>query len=827
MRSRLVWRSVPILGLMALFAFAFVPPRAAVWGQERGGNDISDRVEPTVVEVGRLKFLSASGDIGGLVRHPDGTGRIWNYHPENRQLALFDPGLGVQLWHATVPSNVELVGAYEPLIVGGGSLLLFSTPDKVVAFDGAAGNYRWTFVNNDPTRPFEIAPVNAVGDRVLVFRVKFDEVRGPITLELRALDAASGAVVWQIDDEKAEGWPQVWRKFVSHTTIDAEGNYRTHLRDARTGEIKYTCDFLPDNVRDNHILTARFRTGTNRSRYLLPTADGGLAEATFEFPAELQMPERRLIHVPSVDANIITVLWTGPTNPKFARHTFAVTEKGTTAVCTPVNFKPNLQIMEARLVFGGRVLVLIYRDGNRQIGVAGVDLQTNRQTFDFYPTHLQSVAPEPDQWPMFGIRFTLGDAGKYVALHIDIQEPHVTTMRLIDPMSGAVSQPKVTTGSRPPMNLAGGEFGWIENDDLVVCTAGRNGNLTAEPAQGERATMAQVVRYAQGFLMKQQQRDGSFHGRTLVHIQGQAYPVTDNAQADLGTTALAGIALTMAASDEFDEFGLRRRGAMRRAVRWIVKQQNADGIFKAGYSNFVDHLLATEFLIRALPEQPENTTLAHRQAVMKALTATTNARHFRGGFTTNFDLPASFRIPQAPNLNGQQIARELRRQDQGTPITIYLAHRVFKSASNHRVLKGLVGDQLQRNVRWVLDAIGQNPQMVSEPENFLAILAGLGADFAPNQRPGVDTVTTLLEELPRAITAGERGRIAGGWWLIAPALPEFVGEFGGRHNEDRLAAMKRWLYSSRYPEGNHDGPIGRVQATALAAMTAAALDGRD
>lgn len=824
MRKRFAWRSLPLLGVAMWMVVAGPLPTPTSDAQQNREVEQA-RLEPTLVEVGRLKFLSSSADVGSLIRHPDGTSRLWTYHPVTRHLTFFDPGLGTRLWQSVVPADVNLMGSFEPIIVAGGNLFLFSTREKVVAFSGTTGEYRWTFTNDAPNRPFEIMAANAVHDRVLIFRVRVDEARGPFAVELRAINAQTGELAWQYNDPQSVGVPAVWRQFVSISVPDQTGEIRTNLHDIRTGAVNYTCDFLPNGVTDTNLMTARFRSGDVRSRFILPDAAGNLKEVKFEWdPAAKMTDDRPLLNVPSVEANLISALWVGESNPNFQRHTFLLSEYGTTVKARLLDVPLDVHILQARVVYGGRVLAVVYRDGQRQFGITAVDLQTGRRTFDYLLNRLVPERPEPDPWPMFGIRYQLCDAGRYIGLQIDMREPQVTTVRLVDPMTGAASRPKMAQANQLPMNLTGGEFGWVENDDLVVCSAGRNGNLTTEPAEGDLVPMAHVVRNAQRWLISQQQRSGAFLGQQVLPLFGEAHFLTDEPQEDLATTALAGLALTVQASDEFDEFGIRRRGAMRRAVHFVTQHQNNTGRFQQGHSTFVDHCLALEFLIRALPADMKDTTERHRRAVVAGLQHTIRSRDHRGGFLYGFRLPRSFRLPQAPDLDGVAIQRELVRHDAGDGLTICLAHRVFRAAAAHPTVRSLVAGEMEKNVRWVTQVAVRDQRIFGEMRNMALILGGLGAELPENQRPSADTMRAIFEALPRPMRVGQRGRITAAWWYLAPDLPDLIRRLGYDETASLQTSLKQWLSASRYPDGQHAGTLGNVQSTALATLAAAALD---
>lgn len=816
----------PFLSLVALAALLVAPALATAQPADKP-------VTPTIVETGRLKYLSSSGDIGGSVRHPDGSARIWNFNPDTRTLLFFDPGTGQRIFSAAVPSDINPADSGEPMLVGGGKLLLFPTRAQVVAFDGTTGEYLWTFKNNEAARPFRIAPVNAVPDVVLLARTRFDQrMNRTHDLELLALDARTGAQRWQIKDKDAVGEPVVWRSYVTHTTPDAKKNNEltTHVRNVTTGESVFECDFVPVELRDSTVFTARWRSGMVRTRTLLPDASGKLVDVKWVFPPELQVPENVRFHIPAVDAPIACAIWAGSTNPNFSKRAFLCREEGTTVHLTALAIPEDVDLGQAWLV-RDRLLAVMFRDADLQWIAAGVDLRANRLAFALRPDEVRTVPPEPDQWPMFGTRFSITALGDFIGYRTDVREQRLSTLRVINPFTGSISAPKVLIDGTPPFQLSSGEFGWLENDEVVVCTAGKTGKLTSEPAEGDQIPMARVVGLAQRWLVGKQNRDGSFSGPQCIPVFSSLESLGLPEGADLYTTAIAGIALCRRATDEFDEFGLLRRGALRRAVRWVCSKQNAEGRFVNGdYSNFLDHLVALEFLVAALPANPADTTDAHRKAIARALPYTINKRLPNGAFAIEYKAPASFRIPQAPpDWNGPRIVTELNRADQqsgGFPITMGQAHRVFKAAMAHPFLRNMPGLQaeIDKNIGWVKNVAFANQQMMAQPENLAQILGDfgddLGAQFAPNQR----VADMVLDELPRPVATGHRGRVQGVWWYCLRALPSLVERIAGSRVATLQSSIKGWLYSSRFPDGSHAGPPGAIKATAIAALTAVELD---
>lgn len=814
-----------LAALASLLALAVAPLMSAA-AQDRN----TDEIRPTVVELGRLKFISSAGDVGGTASHPDGTARLWNYNPDSRALTYVEPGVGRILWRSTVPEGVNLLTAQSPHIVGGGRLVLFSARDKVVAFSGADGSYLWTFNNPDVRRPFNIAAVNAVPDVVVLWRTQQRRQGQEMverTLALRGIDATTGKVKWELNDENAEGTPLVWRQYISHNSMEAKNvPAHTDLLDVRTGEIAFTCDFLPQYLNDLNLLTARYRKGMQRSQFFLPDASGKFVKADLQFAPELKIPVADAgIIVPPIDAPVVQVVWSNETNKEFAKRTFLVKENGTAVNLRYLPVPDNYDIYSGRLVGNGHVFAAICKDTDLQYHLVAVDLRQNALAFTLRLNDVPRFAPEPDVWPVYGIMHRLVDAGKNIGLLINLDQPRLTTLRIVDPYTGASSKPRVVNNADLPVNLTGGDFGYLDNDELVVCTAGKSGNLTAEPADGEPTTMAKVLGEAQRWLISQQQRNGSFLGRQTIVIGADAYFITATAGEDIATTALAGLALVPAASDEFDEFRLSRRAALRKAINWVIKQQNSSGYFAhAGRGSFIDHCMALEFLVRAMPANEKDTTGQHRDAVKKGLEYTKSLRHAQGGWPTRAVLPKEFTIPQAPGMDGEAIARELSNRP-GDLITLVLAHRVFRAASEHPALRQLVGNELQKNVEWVVQVITNVPEILQQPTLMALLLSETGGDMPANMKPNQRITDIIMAGVPQAIKAGRRGRLESGWWFIMPdagRLVAILGEDGKRLRTQ----FESWACASRHPEGQHHGQLGPAQCTALAALAAASLDSK-
>ena len=263
-------RSFVLALALGLVLLAFQAPTTPVAAQDPGNAD--QPVKPIIVETARLKFISSSGDFGGILKHPDGTARAWNFNPDSRQMQLFDPGYGRRLWGAAVPGNIDIRPGMRPTLIGGGSLMLWTTRDRVVAFSGTDGSYRWTVTNDNPQFTWEILPVNALPDRVVLQRAQTDPRTNALKLlEVRVLDASTGKEAWRFEDPKAVTWPQIWRGYIIQSTVNEEsGENEARVRDLRDGAVVWTSDFVPNQLSDSTILTVRYRKGLERSKYLLP-----------------------------------------------------------------------------------------------------------------------------------------------------------------------------------------------------------------------------------------------------------------------------------------------------------------------------------------------------------------------------------------------------------------------------------------------------------------------------------------------------------------------------------------------------------------------------
>ncbi|MGE0434148.1 MAG: PQQ-binding-like beta-propeller repeat protein, partial [Planctomycetota bacterium] len=764
------------VGLMALAAFPALPTPTAL-AQDPPAAD--QPVRPEITETARLKFISSAGDFGGIVKHPDGTARLWNFNPDDRSLQLFDPGYGRRLWTARVPNQIELQPGSSPILVGGGSLLLWSMGDSVFAFNGNDGSYLWTVKNQQAGGAWEILPVNALPDRVVLMRARTDPRTGALQLlQVRVIDARNGQDLWKFDDPKAISWPKVWRGYLIHSTAGAVVNGVNGDNVAKIipltstdGTPEMTCDFVPNELSDATILTARYRKGLQRSRYFLPDSSGKLAEVRFEFDPALQVPkDGARVHIPAVDAPIVTAMWMSSTNPLMAKRTFLASEDGNVVKLQLLPCPDDVDHVAARVLAGGN-LALMFIDGNRQTMTQSINLRTLHSNFILRSDQIkpdQSIG-EPAQWPMFDSRFALVDAGSNIGYRADVRDPRLTSMRIINPNTGAVSKPRRVDERNLPYNLSGGEFGWLENDEMVICVAGKRGQLITEPAEGDKIPMARVLHRAQRWLVKQQNADGSFTGPTMVPLFSQLETLPGRGP-DLGTTALAVTALTIAAPDESAQDGLERRGAVRRAVHWIAKQQNAQGMYQLGYSNMCDHLLALEALIRALPTSLNDTTAEHKTSMSKALRFTINSRRQDNSFRVGVDLPETFTIPQAPGQNGTAIKNAINNQDTGYATTMVCAHRAFKAGLQHAALRPLVQGELTKDLAWVQATLNNPNQMMAVIDNLALILAEFLDELPPQAMPGPRLMDAIADAMPRPMLIGHRGRVQGIWWYGVPSF---------------------------------------------------------